>query len=107
MTDREIEHLCDLAWQEKYLELKGLKLGDKVICTFSTHHGNAKNSYSSLTYGPGIIVETEKGIQVKSEQKYTKCKEEKRRWSDRNSYWVYYDDYVYSDLKYIKSKVEE
>ena len=22
MTDREIEHLCDLAWQEKYLELK-------------------------------------------------------------------------------------
>ena len=26
---------------------------------------------------------------------------------DRNSYWVFYEDYEYSDLRYIKSKVEE
>ena len=26
---------------------------------------------------------------------------------DRNSYWVYYEDYVYSDLRFIKSKAEE
>lgn len=31
----------------------------------------------------------------------------KRRPYDRNSYWVYYEDYVYSDLRFIKSKVEE
>ena len=45
MTDREIEHLCDLTWQEKYLELKGLKIGDEVICSFSNHHGDAKQFY--------------------------------------------------------------
>ena len=60
MTDKEIEHLCDLAWQEKYLELKGLKIGDEVICSFSNHYGNAKQSYSYMVKGKGVIVETEK-----------------------------------------------
>ena len=106
MTDSEIEHLCDLAWQEKYLELKGLKIGDEVICSFSNHHGNAKQSYSSMVKGKGVIVETEKGIKVKSLEKYTLSRSEKRRPYDRNSYWVYYEDYVYSDLRFIKSKVE-
>lgn len=107
MTDREIEYLCDLAWQEKYLELKGLKIGDEVICSFSNHHGNSKQSYSYLVEGKGVIMETEKGIKVKSLEKYTVAKSEKRRWSDRNSIWVYYEEYVYSDLKLIRSKVEE
>ena len=107
MTDREIEHLCDLAWQEKYLELKGLKIGDEVICSFSNHHGNAKQSYSYMVNGKGVIVETEEGIKVKSLEKYTALRSEKRRLSDRNSIWVYYEDYAYSDLRYIKSKVEE
>lgn len=107
MTDREIEHLCDLAWQEKYLELKGLKIGDEVICSFSNHYGNAKQSYSYMVKGKGVIVETEKSIKVKSLEKYTASRSEKRRLSDRNSIWVYYEDYAYSDLRYIKSKVEE
>ena len=107
MTDNEIEHLCDLAWQEKYLELKGLKIGDEVICSFSNHHGNAKQSYSYMVKGKGVIVETEEGIKVKSLEKYTALRSEKRRLSDRNSIWVYYEDYAYSDLRYIKSKVEE
>ena len=107
MTDSEIEHLCDLTWQEKYLELKALKIGDEVICSFSNHHGNAKQSYSSMVKGKGVIVETEKGIKVKSLEKYTLSRSEKRRPYDRNSYWVYYEDYVYSDLRFIKSKVEE
>ena len=107
MTDREIEHLCDLAWQEKYLELKGLKIGDEVICSFSNHHGDAKQSYSYMVNGKGVIVETEEGIKVKSLEKYTALRSEKRRLSDRNSIWVYYEDYAYSDLRYIKSKVEE
>lgn len=107
MTDREIEHLCDLAWQEKYLELKGLKIGDEVICSFSNHHGNAKQSYSYMVNGKGVIVETEEGIKVKSLEKYTASRSKKRRPYDRNSYWVYYEDYAYSDLRYIKSKVEE
>ena len=107
MTDSEIEHLCDLAWQEKYLELKGLKIGDEVICSFSNRHGNAKQSYSYIVDGKGVIVETEKDIKVKSLEKYTLSRSEKRRPYDRNSYWVYYEDYVYSDLRFIKSKVEE
>ena len=64
MTDSEIEHLCDLAWQEKYLELKGLKIGDEVICSFSNHHGDAKHSYSYAVDGKDVIVETENGIKV-------------------------------------------
>ena len=107
MIDKETEHLCDLAWQEKYLELKGLKIGDEVICSFSNHHGNAKQSYSYMVNRKGVIVETEDGIKVKSLEKYTSSRSEKRRPYDRNSYWVYYEDYVYSDLRYIKSKVEE
>ena len=107
MTDREIEHLCDLAWQEKYLELKGLKIGDEVICSFSNHHGNVKQSYSYMVNGKGVIVETEDGIKVKSLEKYTTSRSKKRKLSDRNPIWVYYEDYAYSDLRYIKSKVEE
>ena len=68
MTDREIEHLCDLAWQEKYLELKGLKIGDEVICSFSNHYGNAKQSYSYMVKVKGVIVETEKGIKVREKE---------------------------------------
>ena len=71
MTDSEIEHLCDLAWQEKYLELKGLKIGDEVICSFSNHHGNAKQSYSSMVKGKVVIVENKKSIKVNSIEKYT------------------------------------
>lgn len=100
MTDREIEHLCDLAWQEKYLELKGLKISDEVICSFSNHHGNAKQSYSYMVNRKGVIVETEEGIKVKSLEKYTASRSKKR-------IWVYCEDYAYSDLRYIKSKVEE
>ena len=107
MTDREIEHLCDLAWQEKYLELKGLKIGDEVICSFNNHHGNAKQSYSYMVNGKGVIVETEDGIKVKSLEKYTTSRSKKRKLSDRNPIWVYYEDYAYSDLRYIKSKVKE
>ena len=107
MIDKETERLCDLAWQEKYLELKGLKIGDEVICSFSSHHGNAKQSYSYAVDGKGVIVETEKGIKVKSLEKYTLSRSEKRRPYDTKSYWVYYEDYEYSDLRFIKSKVEE
>ena len=88
MTDSEIEHLCDLAWQEKYLELKGLKIGDEVICSFSNHHGDAKHSYSYAVDGKGAIVETENGIKVKSLEKYTVSRSEKRRAYDTKSYLV-------------------
>ena len=87
--------------------MKGLKIGDEVICSFSNHHGDAKQSYSYMVKGKGVIVETEEGIKVKSLEKYTALRSEKRRLSDRNSIWVYYEDYAYSDLRYIKSKVEE
>ena len=107
MIDKETERLCDLVWQEKYLELKGLKIGDEVICSFSNHHGDAKHSYSYAVDGKGVIIETENGIKVKSLEKYTVSRSEKRRPYDIKSYWVYYEDYEYSDLRFIKSKVEE
>ena len=107
MIDKETEHLCDLAWQEKYIELKGMKRGDEVMCLFSNHQGAAKHSYSYAVDGKGVIVETEKGIKVKSLEKYTLSRSEKRRPYDTKSYWVYYEDHEYSDLRFIKSKVEE
>lgn len=96
MIDKETERLCDLAWQEKYLELKGLKIGDEVICSFSYHHGNAKQSYSSTVEEKCVIVETENGIKVKSLEKYTVSRSETRRPYDRNSFCYIYYKFVHS-----------
>ena len=98
MTKDEIKKLCDLAWQEKFLELTGHKIGDEVKCRFDAHHGNAKQSYSYLVDGVGTIVKTDKGIFVKSNTTYPTAHSEKRRPYDRNSYWVYRDEYVLSRL---------
>ena len=101
MTKKEIEIQCDIAWQEKYLELTGHKIGDEVLCYFSAHHGNAKQSYSYLVEGKGTIVKTEKGILVESHEKYKVAHSEKRRPFDKNSYWVYRDEIVYSKVSSI------
>ena len=77
MTKKEIILQCELAYQEKFLELNGLKIGDEVDCMFFPNHGNAKQSYTSSVIGKGTIIKTDKGIVVKSNEKYKKSHEEK------------------------------
>ena len=98
MTKDEIKLQCDIAWQEKYLELTGHKIGDEVMCNFSAHHGNAKQSYSYLVKGKGTIVRTDKGIFVKSHEEYPVSHSKKRRPFDRNYYWDYQNEIVYAKV---------
>jgi len=107
MTKKEIEIQCDIAWAEKYLELTGHKIGDEVTCNFSYNIGNAKQSYLSTTQGNGVIVKTDKGIFVKSNNKVMKAHSEKRHWYDRNSIWVYTEEYDYALVRYIVEPKEK
>lgn len=102
MTKKEIELQCDIAWAEKYLELTGHKIGDEVTCSFTCYFGNHKSSYMTSTDAKGVIVMTERGIRVKSNDKMKQAHEEKRRWNDRHTIWVYYDDYSYAKVNFIK-----
>ena len=90
---------CDLAWQEKLLELIGCKIGDTVNCTFSVFTGNAKQCFQSSKNGKGIIVKTEKGILVKSLEKYPRAREVRRYpMRPRPTYWHFEDEYAFSKL---------
>lgn len=103
MTKKEIELQCEIAYQKKFLELTGLKIGDKVRCRFTTHHGDSKHSYMSSVEGDGEIVETDKGIFIRSFEKYPKAHEEKRYPYRLNSptYWAYSNEEQLSKLDYI------
>lgn len=107
MTKKEIEIQCDIAWAEKYLELTGHKIGDEVTCNFSCNIGNAKQAYLTNTQGKGVIVKTDKGLFVKSNNKVMKAHSEKRRLSDRNSIWVYTEEYDYARVQYIVEPKEK
>lgn len=88
MTDKEIKIKCDIAWQEKYLELTGHKIGDIVTCSFSCSSGNAKQAYTHLSEGKGTIEMTDKGIMVKSCEKYKVAHSDYRnRQFNRGPYW--------------------
>lgn len=100
MIRPDIKLKCDIAWQEKFLELTGLKIGDVVDCNFSASHGNARQSFSYLAEGKGTIVMTEKGIFVKSHEKYKVARSEKSRRS-RAYIWLYHDEFVFSRLENI------
>lgn len=97
--NKDILFQCEKAYQEKMLELLSLKVGDCVDCYFSCHTGNSKRSYSTNIVGKGVIVKTEKGIFVKSINKYPQS-HEKRRYPMRPSptYWHFENEYVLSKL---------
>ena len=100
MNKAEIELQCDIAWAEKYLELTGHKVGDEVTCRFSSYTGNIDHSYMGTKIGKGIIVRTEKGIFVRSNEQVKKAHEEKVRWR-RTTIWVYRDEYDYAKVSSI------
>lgn len=92
MTKKEIEFKCELAYQEKFLELTGKKVGDRVKCSFTYHHGDSKRSYMSSIEGYGTIVCDEKGYAVLSDEEYTTSKEVRNKpWnvSDFSCHWEY------------------
>ncbi len=109
MTKEELKLLCDIAWQEKFLELTNLRVGDEVTCLFGCNFGNAKSCNRVVDKGKGIIVRTEKGILVKSIEKYSVARERKlfpNRPYDRRTYWEYNREYVYSELSNIRMKYD-
>ena len=105
MTLKEIKAACDIAWQEKFLELAGLKIGDEVTCMFFPNSGDSKHSYTSSVEGKGIITRTEKGIMVQSIEQYTKS-HETMVYPDRpyntKTYWKYTKENLYSNLDCIR-----
>ena len=105
MTRKEIEMACDRAWDEKFLELTGHKIGDEVECVFFPKGGNTKQCYMTSKEGKGKIVETENGVFVKSCNKYTKA--DSRRNARHQIYWVYEEDYLLSDVRYIRIKEDK
>ncbi len=103
MKIKEIKLKCDIAWQEKFLELTGHKVGDKVKCSFHFSIGNEKRAFSSIVDGDGIIERTEKGILVKSCEKYRVAHSDYRdRRFNRGPYWRFEKEYVYMNLDNIK-----
>ena len=105
MTKKEILLQCEIAYQEKFLELNNLKIGDEVDCMFFPNSGNAKQSFIHSVIAKGIIVKTDKGIFVKSNEKYKKAHEEKmypNRPTNTKTYWKYVDEQLLSKLDYIK-----
>ena len=101
MTKKEIEVQCDIAWAEKYLELTGHKIGDEVTCRFTFCFGDSNHSYMNSVDGKGIIVRTDKGIFVKSNDLVKKAHEEHVR-GRKSTIWVYRDEYDYANVKFIK-----
>ncbi len=103
METKEIELACNIAWQEKCLELTGYNVGDEVFCLFHPDFGTAKNSYGTCVKGKGTIVRMDDGtIKIKSNEKYRKSKSV-RKYPDSpvrfQTYWKYEEDYEYADLK--------
>lgn len=92
MTKKEIELQCELAYQEKFLELIGKKVGDKVKCVFFKNSGDRKHSYLSSFEGDGTIIKDEKGYAVLSDTESCVSKEVPNKpWSpsDFRTHWEY------------------
>lgn len=94
---------CDIAWQEKFLELTEHKIGDEVFCLFHPDFGTAKQSNGTCKKGKGTIVRMADGtIKIKSHEKYLHGKNV-RRYPDSpvrfQTYWKYEMEYEYADLK--------
>lgn len=105
MTTKEIEFQCQLAYDAKWLELIGKKVGDKVKCSFSVSKGDRKHSYTSSIDGEGTIILDEKGYGVLSDNEY-QYSEEVRDYpmsqSNYRTHWEYETKRLRSSIKNIK-----
>lgn len=105
MTDKDMMLVltCDIAWQEKFLELTGYNIGDEVFCLFHPDFGTAKECNGTCKKGKGTIVRMEDGqIKIKSNEKYQQGKSVRKYPGSPvrfQTYWKYELDYEYADLK--------
>ncbi len=103
MEEKDIILRCDIAWQEKFLELTGHKIGDDVYCLFHPDYGTAKECRGTCKKGKGTIVRMDDGsIKIKSNDKYLHGRSV-RKYPDSpvrfQTYWKYEEDFEYADLK--------
>lgn len=90
---------------KRFLEITGLKVGDKVMSYFSYNSGDSKRSYCTGGYKEGIIKEKESGILfIESVEKLKVSYEESNRRSgrDRRSWWVYKEEHISAALTSIQ-----
>ena len=103
MTEKDIMLACDIAWQEKCLELTGRKVGDEVFCLFHPDFGTAKQCNGTCTKGKGIIVRMDDGqIKIKSNRKYMHGRSVRMYPGSPvrfQTYWKYEEEFEYADLK--------
>ena len=105
MITKEIEFQCQLAYDAKWLELIGKKVGDKVKCSFSVSKGDRKHSYTSSIDGEGTIILDEKGYGVLSDKEYQYSEEVPDNPKIRSylrTHWEYKTKRIRSSIKYIR-----
>ena len=111
MEQKDIMLACDIAWQEKFLELTGYNIGDEVYCLFHPDFGTSKQCNGTCKKGKGVIVRTDDGqIKIKSNEKYQQGKSVRRYPGSPvrfQTYWKYELDYEYADLKSMLSVKQE
>lgn len=111
MEVNEIKRLCDIAWQEKCLELTGHKIGDEVFCLFHPDFGTAKECRGYCKKGKGVIVRMDDGsIRIKSNDKYNRGKSIRKYPGSPvrfQRYWKYEMEYEYADLSSMLGVTQE
>lgn len=103
MTKKDIMLACDIARQEKFLELTGYDIGDEVYCLFHPDFGTSKQCNGTCKKGKGVIVRMDDGqIKIKSNEKYLHGKSVRKYPGSPvrfQTYWKYELDYEYADLE--------
>lgn len=97
MTREEIEQKAKIAYQQRFLELTGYKVGDVVEARFTHYWGGGKNVHYDWKRGKGTIIRLENGeIRIKSLDKYGKSEEvsDCPDGSLRRSHWHVFNDIV-------------
>lgn len=101
MKKDEIIRECDFAFQKRFLELTGLKEGDKVDVLFRSWRGTARDCTYDNVRGTGTIVLTDNGYKIRSDKEYPQlCVKRVYPNSICNfkTYNAYEPETVYADL---------
>lgn len=101
MTREEIKKQAEIAYQKRFLELTGYKIGDVVEALFPHYWGGGKNVHYDFKRGKGTIIMNENGeIHIKSLDKYGKSEEvsDCPDGSLRRSHWHVFEDFVIAKI---------